>query len=208
MTAISLESLQLQLAALNQRLTFWQRSVNEELGKILDPQQISAGGYGHEQQHDALRTAMMRAGDGPRQELNAAMDELCNLYLETNNQQRAEIRAWMASAPMVLRDLWGYIHRAAEQIRAGGGEQWLRFGLAVVSIEDLRVDYRDTLVGLGDLYRAAVEMKIDPRPSFAEIAAFSNSAPVQEDAVSTRDFIARFDKSDYFIGEVKPHLQY
>ena len=79
----------------------------------------------------------------------------------------------MASVPMVLRDLWGYVHRAAEQVRAGGGEPWLRFGLAVVSIEDLRVDYHDTYSGLEDIYNAALEMKLDPVPAFAEVSAIS-----------------------------------
>ena len=135
----SLQTLQPQLAALNERLALWQRRVHEELAKIIDPEKSPEDHDAtHAQQHDALRTAMMRAGDGPRNELNIVIDELCHLYLEATDEERANIRATMASVPMVLRDLWGYVHRAAEQVRAGGGEPWLRFGLAVVSIEDLR----------------------------------------------------------------------
>src|SRR2546429_4581225 len=78
---ISWEKLAPELTALNQRLLLWQQQVKEELGKLLEPAKAAAGAYSHEEQHQALRQAMAKAGEGPRSELNEAMDQLCAFYL-------------------------------------------------------------------------------------------------------------------------------
>src|SRR6516165_4905996 len=106
------EKLQAELAALNQRLAAWQQQVKDELGKLLDPAKAAAGEYSHEDQHQALRQAIAKAGDGPRSDLNQAMDQLCAFYLSASGEQRAAVREFLGKQAHILHDLWGYMHRA------------------------------------------------------------------------------------------------
>jgi hypothetical protein len=198
------EKLRPELAALNGRLLAWQQQVKDELAKLLDPAKASAGGYGHEEQHQALRHAIAKAGDGPRSDLNQVMDRLCAFYLSAASEQRVEVRAFLGTQTHLLHDLWGYTHRAAEQVRAGGGDQWLRFGVAIASIEDLRGDYHDTLAGLGDLYLAAVEAGLHPERVFGEIAQISSEEANPEGTL--RELLKNFEKTQFFREEIQPQL--
>src|SRR5713226_2320478 len=198
------EKLQPELMALNQRLLLWQQQVKDELGRLLDPVKAVAGEYKHEQQHEALRHAMAKAGDGPRHDLNLAIDQLCSLYLDATPSERNQMRMFLGKQPHILHDLWGYLHRAAEQVRAGGGEQWLRFGVAVASMEDLRGDYHDTLAGLGDLYMAAVEAVLQPERVFRSVAELSSEKASSEQSI--RELLRNFEKSEYFQHAVQPQL--
>lgn len=186
---------------MNQRLFLWQQQVRDELRKLLDPVRAAAGEYSHEQQHDALRQAMAKAGDGPRHELNRTMDALSALYLKTTADERAEIRSFLGQQTHILHDLWGYIHRAAEKIRAGGGEQWLRYGSAVAAMEDLRTDHHDTLDGLRDLYLAATDAGLDPNKVFREVGELCGEAEP-----SIRKVLKNFESTPYFLQEVQPQL--
>jgi len=198
------DKLQSDLISLNQRLLAWQQQVKTELGKLLDSAKAAAGEYSHEQQHQALRQAMTKAGDGPRSDLNQAIDQLCLMYLSASAADRDEIRQFLGKQIYILHDLWGYIHRAAEQVRAGGGEQWLRFGTAIASMEDLRGDYHDTLAGLGDLYLAAVDAGLHPERIFHQMADISSEHPAPE--ASLRELLKNFEKTEYFQQAVQPQL--
>ncbi len=201
---IAWEKLAPELTALNQRLLLWQQQVKEELGKLLEPAKAAAGAYSHEEQHQALRQAMAKAGEGPRSELNEAMDQLCAFYLNATAEEREEIRQFLGGQSHILHDLWGYLHRAAEHVRAGGGEQWLRFGAAIASLEDLRADYHDTLAGLGDLYLAAVEAGLQPERVFRSVAELSSEKASSEQSI--RELLRNFEKSEYFQHAVQPQL--
>lgn len=189
----ALRPLQERLQTLDSRLGEWQAQVKVELegefaklsktGKLQDPGA----------QQEAARLALARAGDGPRRELNGAIDELCNLYLKGEPGLRAEIRELVQQNHHVFHDLWGYVRRAAEQVRAGGGELWCRFGLAVVSIEDSLGDMTDTLEGLSELHQAAVRDGIDPAPLFKGVAALSNNKINEGREFSTRKLLEEFD---------------
>jgi hypothetical protein len=96
------------------------------------------------------------------------------------------------------------MHRAAEQVRIGGGEQWLRFGTAVACMEDLRGDYHDTLAGLGDLYLSAVEAGLHPERVFRELADICSEEPKPEAAV--RELLRNFEKTAFFQEEIQPQL--
>jgi hypothetical protein len=198
------EKLQPELAALNQRLAAWQQQVKDELGKLLDPARAAAGQYSHEEQHQALRHAIAKAGDGPRGDLNNAMDRLCDFYLGATPEHRAEVRRFLGTQAHILHDLWGYTHRAAEHVRTGGGEPWLRAGAAVASMEDLRGDYHDTLAGLGDLYLAAVEAGLEPERVFREVAEISNDEAKPEGTLL--ELLTKFEKTQYFQEEIQPQL--
>ena len=90
MTSLPWEKLQPELIALNQRLLLWQQQVKSELNRLLDPTKAAAGEYSHEDQHNALRQAITKAGDGPRNDLNQAMDQLCDLYLSGSASERRD----------------------------------------------------------------------------------------------------------------------
>lgn len=201
---ISWEKLAPELTALNQRLLLWQQQVKEELGKLLEPAKAAASAYSHEEQHHALRQAMAKAGEGPRSDLNEAMDQLCAFYLNATAGEREEIRQFLGGQSHILHDLWGYLHRAAEQVRAGGGEPWLRFGAAIASMEDLRADYHDTLAGLGDLYLAAVEAGLQPERVFRSVAELSSEKAGLEQSI--RELLRNFEKTEYFQHAVQPQL--
>jgi hypothetical protein len=203
--AATLEELKPRLESMNRRMAEWQRQVQEELARLMSAQKSAQGGHDHEEQHKVLRLAMARAGEGPRREWNALMDDMCNFYIAANDSRRVQIRQMMEESPALLSDLWGYAHRAAEQVRAGGGEQWLRFGLAVVSLEDLRGVYEDTLAGLADLYIAACETGINPEACFAEIAHLSSTDP--HGNISCQHLLRHFENSSYFATQVKPCIQ-
>ena len=193
--------LQTEIVSLNQRLYLWQQQVRDELRKLLDPTKTAAGHYSYEQQHEALRQAMARAGDGPRREINHAIDQLCLLYLNTDVAGRERIREFLGGQPHILHDLWGYIHRAAVKLREGGSEQWLRFGAAVASMEDLRTDHHDTLDGLGDLYLAGTEARFETSKVFKEVSGLCS-----EKEPSIRQILDNFESTPYFLQEVQPQL--
>jgi len=147
---------------------------------------------------------MAKAGEGPRSDLNDAMDQLCAFYLNATAEEREEIRQFLGGQGHILHDLWGYLHRAAEQVRAGGGEQWLRFGVTIASMEDLRADYHDTLAGLGDLYLAAVEAGLQPERVFRSVAELSSEKASSEQSI--RELLRNFEKTEYFQHAVQPQL--
>jgi len=205
-TAITdtLEGLATELAKLNARLGKWQEQIREEFRKNYESGKLTADS-GMAEQQEALRLALARAGEGPRRELNQAIDQLCQLYLEGSQNQRDKIRSLLGNNSAVLHDLWGYIARAAEQVRGGGGMAWLRTGLAVVAMEDLRADHHDTLHGLGELYVAAEKAGLDPQKQFTEAAALCSSEST-EDGRSSRELLANFSQSEYFLQQVQPQL--
>lgn len=186
---------------MNQRLLLWQQQVRDELRRLLDPTKAAAGQYSHGEQNDTLRQAMAKAGDGPRREINHAVDQLCLLYLNRDKAGREEIRLFLGTQQHILHDLWGYIHRAAVKLREEGSEQWLRFGAAVASVEDLRTDHHDTLDGLGDLYLAATEVGFSASKVFKEVGELcSDREP------SIREILNNFESTPYFLQEVQPQL--
>ena len=188
-----LEPFQRKLKALDGRLGAWHAQVKVEIEAEFAKLNKSGKMLDQTSQQEAARLALARAGDGPRRELNGAVDELCNLYLKSDPAQRVEIRALLRENGNIFHDLWGYVRRAAEQVRNGGGEVWCRFGLAVVSMEDLLGDLSDTGEGLLDLHQAALQQRIDPDPLFREVAAVSNDERHPGRQLSTRQFLEQFD---------------
>jgi hypothetical protein len=203
-TTDTLEALGTELAKLNARLAKWQEQIREEFRKIYESGKLTADS-GMAEQQEALRLALARAGEGPRRELNQAIDQLCQLYLEGSQGQRDKIRSLLGNNSAVLHDLWGYISRAAEQVRGGGGVAWLRAGLAVVAMEDLRADHHDTLHGLGELYLAADKAGLDPQKQFTDATALCSSESLK-DGRSARELLASFFQSEYFLQQVQPQL--
>jgi hypothetical protein len=68
--------------------------------------------------------------------------------------------------------------------------------LAACSIAGLRIDFRDLLVSLGDLWRRAEAAGIDPQPYFEEIGDLSDSE--MAGSASTASLIGGFQETAYY----------
>ncbi|HEY4839262.1 MAG TPA: hypothetical protein VIH72_11685 [Candidatus Acidoferrales bacterium] len=144
------------------------------------------------------------------EELHQTTDELCVLYLSAASEEREPIRNLAAEPSRVISyHLFNHIGWAGKQISASGDGEWVRRGLAAASIENNRLDARDTFTALGGLYLAASSAGIDCSHYFQEVAELSNSQPVYPRIRwigSMRDFLANFEQSEYFRQNVRPKI--
>jgi len=126
--------------------------------------------------------------------LDALLDELCGIYLEADRRQRTAIRSILHEKRSILNYLHSYMGRTSRLLESSRDRKWLRKGLAAASIVDMRVDWRDLLICLGDLWLTARRVRIRPGGHFQAMARLSN--PVgRHGERSTRDLLADFHKS-------------
>jgi hypothetical protein len=161
------------LARVNEAWTAWDAELAQE------QRRLEQGGMDmwealdviHRQQMEALRS-----GTGPLsfREIHVLLDELFDLYLRADEDQRLLIRGFFEDKDRLLKYLHSYVGgRAAPHLRSTGDVQWLRRGLAAASISDQRVDWRDLLICLGALWLAAEEAGIAPARYFSAVARIS-----------------------------------
>lgn len=103
---------------------------------------------------------------GPSEEHEPFYTNLCQIYLDAPYQQRTLIRDAVSDKKGILNRLLGFVYESVEHIRATKDNYWLRIGLAAAAIQNGRLDYRDFLLALAELYVAAEEVGIDPKPEF------------------------------------------
>jgi len=144
------------------------------------------------------------------EELHQTTDELCVLYLSVASEEREQIRN-LAAEPSRFIDyhLFNHIAWAGKQVSTSGDGEWVRRGLAAASIEDNRLDARDTFTALGGLYLAASRVGIVCSYYFQEVAELSSAQPVYPRIPwigSMRDFLANFEQSAYFKTDVRPKI--
>ncbi len=150
-----------------------------------------------------------------RQEAFAESDsqfvELCRLYLESNASLRGEIRAFFDGRQALRSRLLDQVLTAAHEIDRGRGEAEnaasLWRGLAAVSIEDNRLDYRDTFGALGELYLRAADAGLRPTGAFHEIGELSSEVPLDTGLQPMKAFLQSFEKSAFFAESVAPRLE-
>jgi hypothetical protein len=123
------------------------------------------------------------------------LDVACVEYLRGDVQQRDAIRH------LFVKDSWWplleYADAQGRRIESQSNVDSLRRGLAAVSIAGLRIDYRDFLVCLGELYLKAEGAGIDPLPHFKEVADLSDKQTTSLNA-STADLMGGFQGTAYF----------
>ncbi len=107
--------------------------------------------------------------------------------------------------PLYLQ-LHSYIRNVSEYIKSPLDIKWLMLGLAAASIEDLRLDFRESFSALGKLYLAAAQAGIAPKTYFAEVSEISSAEKGGDNGSSMKDFLQNFDKSAYFRECIKPKL--
>jgi hypothetical protein len=148
----------------------------------------------HRRQMDGLRS-----GTGPLsfRAIHVPLDELFELYLRADEDQRLLIRGFFEDKNRLLKYLHSYVGgRAAPQLRSTGDVEWLRLGLAAASIADQRVDWRDLLICLGALWMAAEEAGIAPARYFSAVARISSDEPRYGNS-STRQLLRGFRSSGH-----------
>jgi len=128
----------------------------------------------------------------PYRAIYALLDELCPAYLEASAEQRAAVRAAVSDKRGVSSALLGYAYRAAERVRSSRDREWLRRGLAAISMENCGRDYRDVLLALAELYVAAEEAGIEPRADFRAVSRLSSGEKPRGGRSSVRQMLARF----------------
>lgn len=143
------------------------------------------------------RGAPASVGAGPRDEVFAIFDELCDLYARSDPGRCAIIREIVHEREARLL-LEAYLAHASQVLKQGGRPEWLERGVAAASIEDQRTDYRDWLVSLGGLYLNARAAHLDPSPVLKRIAELSSP--------NTRGMLDKFEDSAYFLTSILPQL--
>lgn len=158
---------------------------------------------------NARRRAWKWAPDNPLESLNeeifGELDQVLRIYAEAQSAQRQYLRELLARHPAVASYLDGYLVGAIDRLGSMPDVKWLQQALLAASLSDMRGDYRDWIVLLGDLFLAAARAGIDPMPYFQWAATLSN--PEDTDGTgSTQHFLENFDKSAHFVEAVRPKL--
>jgi hypothetical protein len=133
-----------------------------------------------------------RAKYDPYQAIHSLLDELCPAYLEASSEQRASVRSAVSDKNGVLSALLGYAYKAARRIQSPADREWLRNGLAAISIENCAKDWRDVLLALAELYVAAEGAGIRPRSDFTAVSRLSSGEKPRGGSTSVREMLANF----------------
>lgn len=114
------------------------------------------------------------------------IDNNYDVYFNATPQECEEIRKTVTNCYYVnekgrfwrfFEDLFlRYVNeRAIPKIRETGDKIWLTRGLVAMSIENSGIDYRDSILALSALRKAASEKNIDPNPEFERVAKISST---------------------------------
>jgi len=145
-------------------------------------------------------------GPGPREQVYAALDEICDLYARSDPGSCAALREIVhehEARGLVVE----YVSHCARVLEQGGMPEWLDRGLAAASIDDQRRDYRDWLMVLGDVYLAAYGRGLSPGPALRKIAERSSELQPSGGPTPTREVLERFEGSAYFATSILPRLR-
>jgi hypothetical protein len=171
---MGLDTLIQQLDELEAWYQAWVEPINQVIRESLF--KVNRDGYtpaDYERDVEAVREKQ-RAKYDPYQAIYELLDELCPAYLEASAERRAAVRVAVSDKGGVLSALLGYAYRAAKRIQSPADREWLRRGLAAISIENCARDYRDVLLALAELYVAAEEAGIRPRSEFTAVSRLSS----------------------------------
>jgi len=171
---MDLAALRSQLDALEAKFQEWARPINQVIRECCS--KVNRGDYTQKdfaRDVERARQAQL-ARYNPYQEIYELLDQLCPAYLEATPETRAAARALVSDKEGLLSALLGYAYRAAERLRARAKGEWLLWGLAAISVENCRRDYRDVLLALKELYVAAKEAGRNPRPAFKAVSRLSS----------------------------------
>jgi len=199
-----LGSLEQRLASLDKPIRDWQAARERAFTAKFGPKKGKLSTLMGRMPTSAAAAAGV--GAGPREQVFALLDEICDLYRRSDASRCAVIRGFVHQHE-AHRLLGEYIGNAARMLESGGRSVWLERGVAAASIDDQRRDYRDWLLSLGDVYLAGIKAKLDPAPVLLRIAERSNPERHQAAPTPTRDALEGFEQSAYFGTTILPHLK-
>jgi hypothetical protein len=200
----SLSELQERLARLDAPIRIWRQARERSFDAAFGPKQGRLSNLMARLPQAAGAAASV--GLGPRDEVFALFDEICDLYERSDPTQCAIIRGVVQSreARVLLDD---YVAYASRILKQGGRPEWLVRCIVAASIDDQGDDYRDWLVQLGDVYLSARAARLDPSPVLKRIATLSNAEPhAASRGSSTRELLAHFEDTSYFMTSILPRL--
>ena len=181
-----------QLDELEEQYQEWVEPINQVIREC--SYKVNRDGYtpaDFERDVKAVREKQ-RAKYDPYQAIHELLDELCPAYLEASAEGRAAVRVAVSDKSGVLSALLGYAYRMAKRIQSPLDKEWLRRGLAAISIENCARDYRDVLLALAELYVAAEEAGIRPRSDFTAVSKLSSGEKPTGGSTSVKEMLANF----------------
>jgi hypothetical protein len=199
----SLSSLRERLERLDTPIRIWREVRERAFSAAFGPKQGKLSNLMGRLPQAAGAAASL--GLGPRDEVFAAFDEICDIYARADPTRCAIIRGIVQQreARALLQD---YIAYASTILKQGGRPEWFERGVVAASIDDQRVDYRDWLMSLGDLYVSARTAHLEPSPVLKRIAKLSNPERHPAAPTPTREALGDFENSAYFATSILPHL--
>ena len=199
----SLEELGARLERLDAPIRIWREQRDRAFAAAFGPQKGRLSNLMARLPQAANAAAEL--GLGPRDQVFAVFDEVCDLYVRSDAPRCAIIRGVVhqREARVLLDD---YLAYASRILKKGGRPEWLERAIAAASIDDQRRDYRDWIMSLGDVYLSARAAHLDPSPVLKRIAERSNPERHAAAPTVTRDALAKFEDSAYFMTSIVPQL--
>lgn len=129
--------------------------------------------------------ASLRAKEDLLGEIFEFIDANYDVYLNSTQQECEEIRKTVTNCYYVnekgrfwrfFEDLFlRYVNeRAIPKMRETGDKAWLIRGLVAMSIENSGIDYRDSILALSEIRKAAHEKNIDTNSAFEKVSKISS----------------------------------
>lgn len=141
------------------------------------------------------------------EELHQRLDRVCDFYLNADDASRKSLRDSIINQRKIREALINHLTWCARHLKLPSDAALLKTGLASVSLEDSRLDFRDTLFGLAALYLASVNAGIQPTPEFIAVGLLSSSKPATPGGSSTKAMLTEFEKSLFFEETIAPKLK-
>ena len=163
-----------QLDELEERYQKWVEPIHQTIRECRF--KVGRDGYtqaDYDRAVEAVREKQLTKYD-PYREIHLALDDLCPAYLEASDLERSAIRDAVSDKNGLLSALLGYAYKVSKRIYSPDDQEWLRRGLAAISIENCSRDYRDVLLAMAELYVMAEEAGIKPRAHFTAISKLSS----------------------------------
>jgi hypothetical protein len=133
--------------------------------------------------------------------------KVCQIYLSLDNKHRDWTREFVNTRRSLLLGLRDHVHWCARKLSSLIDREFLMNGIAAISLQDNRLDFRDNYVALGHLYLTSVKAGIQPSLSFQKVGLLSNPlSRTKWPTDSTQNFLTTFEESAYFKETVLPKL--
>jgi hypothetical protein len=193
---MDLKALERELSDLQARYAEWVRPIQE--ARREKGFRINRGGYklpDYQREMAEIEQQQLARYD-PDEAISGLLDQLCSYYLTAPSEARASIRALVQrqNEDFMETTLFAYIRRGTLRLQTTGDPALLLNGLAAASIENARLDFRDSNRTLADLFVTAERAGIDPTPHFVAVAELSSGDIPTGGPSSMKDTLINFNE--------------